>query len=193
MDVKRKRKLVVMAAALEIAAEDDKYDDECGFLRRKRSVWVKPWLTRKSLGMQNQLYQELLASDPEEYKHLLCLSCEQFDQLLTLIQPWIGRQDTAMRSSVPAKTRLQVTLRFLASGYLGHAKWSRTPLAHSSIASDFCTRALMRIRKKWTHLLQLHVRLTTFVARTSVSVRVNSPTKFRKTLFFLSNKCVAAD
>ncbi|KAH6927854.1 hypothetical protein HPB50_009334 [Hyalomma asiaticum] len=99
MDVKCKRKLVAMAAALEIAAEDY-YDDECGFMRRKRSVWVKPWLTRKSLSMQNQLYQELLASNPEEYKRLLRLSCEQFDQLLALIQPWIWRQDTAMRSSV---------------------------------------------------------------------------------------------
>ncbi|KAH6933265.1 hypothetical protein HPB50_013919 [Hyalomma asiaticum] len=126
MDVERKRKLAAMAAALEIAAEDDDYDDQCGFLRRKRSVWVKPWLTRKSLGMQNQLYQELLASDPEEYKRLLRLSCEQFDQLLALIQPSIGRQDTVMRSSVPAKTRLQVTLRFLASGDGG--VWQTTPL-----------------------------------------------------------------
>ncbi|KAH6940543.1 hypothetical protein HPB50_000564 [Hyalomma asiaticum] len=99
-----------MSVALEIAAEDDDCNDKFGFLRRKRSVWMKCWLTRKSLGMQNQLYRELLASDPEEYQCLLRLSCEQFDQLLTLIQPWIRRQDTAMRSSVTTKTRLQVTL-----------------------------------------------------------------------------------
>ncbi|KAH6943018.1 hypothetical protein HPB50_014025 [Hyalomma asiaticum] len=113
MDVARKRRLAAMAVALEESAEDE---EESGLLQCKRAVWVKPWLTKKSLGMQNQLYEELLASDPEQYKRLLRLDIEQFHHLLALIEPKIVRQDTVMRSSVPAKTRLQVMLRFLASG-----------------------------------------------------------------------------
>ncbi|XP_049269286.1 uncharacterized protein LOC119386977 [Rhipicephalus sanguineus] len=113
MDVERKRCLAAMAVALEIAADDE---EEGGFLQCKRLVWVKPCLTRKSLGMQNQLYEELLASNPEQYKRLLHLSIERFHHLLALIEPRIVRQDTVVHSSVPAKTHRQVTLRFLASG-----------------------------------------------------------------------------
>lgn len=97
MDVARKRRLAAMAVALEESAEDE---EESGLLQCKRAVWVKPWLTKKSLGMQNQLYEELLASDPEQYKRLLRLDIEQFHHLLALIEPKIVRQDTVMRSSV---------------------------------------------------------------------------------------------
>ncbi|XP_077498034.1 uncharacterized protein LOC144108743 [Amblyomma americanum] len=55
-------------------------------------------------------------SDPVEYKRLLRLSSDQLYQLLARVQPTIERQDTELRVAVPAKTRLQVTLRFLASG-----------------------------------------------------------------------------
>ncbi|KAH6932646.1 hypothetical protein HPB50_008230 [Hyalomma asiaticum] len=57
-----------MAVALEESAEDE---EESGLLQCKRAVWVKPWLTKKSLGMQNQLYEELLASDPEQARRVV--------------------------------------------------------------------------------------------------------------------------
>ncbi|KAK8759276.1 hypothetical protein V5799_020389 [Amblyomma americanum] len=113
MDNERKRRLAALAVILDVTEDNE----ETGWIANsKRSCWVKPWLTKKTLGVQNQLYEELLATDPEEYKRLLRLSSDQFYQLLARVQPRIERQDTVMRGAVPAKTRLQVTLRFLASG-----------------------------------------------------------------------------
>ncbi|KAH6925518.1 hypothetical protein HPB50_006521 [Hyalomma asiaticum] len=155
MDVARKRRLAAMAVALEESAQDE---EESGLLQCKRAVWVKPWLTKKSLGMQNQLYEELLASDPEQYKRLLRLDIEQFHHLLALIEPKIVRQDTVMRSSVPAKTRLQVTLRFLASGEsqfslshqfrLGHSTYGYQAVVRSTAQplAPHCSQHLVRAR-----------------------------------------------
>ncbi|KAH7950579.1 hypothetical protein HPB51_028388 [Rhipicephalus microplus] len=79
------------------------------------------------------LYEELLTSDPEQYKCLLRLDIEQFNHLLALIEPKIVRQDTVMRSLVPAKTRLQVTLLFLASGESQFSLSHQFRLKHSTV------------------------------------------------------------
>lgn len=39
-----------------------------------------------------------------------------FDLLLTKVTPLIQRQDTLLRQSIPPRTRLAVTLRYLATG-----------------------------------------------------------------------------
>ncbi|KAL3201127.1 hypothetical protein MRX96_043085 [Rhipicephalus microplus] len=71
--------------------------------------------------------------DPEQYKRLLRLHIEQFNHLLALIEPKIVRQDTVMRSLVPAKTRLQVTLRFLALGEPQFSLSHQFKLGHSTV------------------------------------------------------------
>jgi hypothetical protein len=40
----------------------------------------------------------------------------EFDYLLSLVRPLISKQDTWMRKSISAESRLAVTLRFLATG-----------------------------------------------------------------------------
>lgn len=44
------------------------------------------------------------------------MSLSDFEYLLTLISPIISKQDTHLRDSIPAKIRLAITLRFLATG-----------------------------------------------------------------------------
>jgi hypothetical protein len=44
------------------------------------------------------------------------MSLSDFEYLLTLISPIISKQDTQLRDSIPAKIRLAITLRFLATG-----------------------------------------------------------------------------
>ena len=39
-----------------------------------------------------------------------------FDELLRMLAPIITKQNTVMRDSIPAYTRLSVTLRYLATG-----------------------------------------------------------------------------
>ncbi|KAL1428897.1 hypothetical protein MTO96_016650 [Rhipicephalus appendiculatus] len=77
---------------------------------------MKTWMFEKDGGIQNHRHRELLLSDPDEYRRLLRLSCEQFTQLLALVGPMIDRQDTAVRRSISPATRLQVILRYLATG-----------------------------------------------------------------------------
>ena len=58
--------------------------------RKKRSVWVKPWLQRRNkLGVYHTLLQELRMEAEEEYKKFLRMSPELFDGLLILVKPEI--------------------------------------------------------------------------------------------------------
>lgn len=45
-------------------------DDEELLLPARRACWQKEYIANKCLGMQHQLYRELLVSDTEEYRRL---------------------------------------------------------------------------------------------------------------------------
>ncbi|KAH7940749.1 hypothetical protein HPB49_005132 [Dermacentor silvarum] len=90
-------------------------EEDFDLFPRKRSCWRKYCMRRKELGVQNLLYEELLKTDLDEYRRLLRVSREQFLQLLSRVAPRIRREDTVMCRFISAETRLQVTLRYLAS------------------------------------------------------------------------------
>ncbi|KAL1428898.1 hypothetical protein MTO96_016650 [Rhipicephalus appendiculatus] len=94
---------------------------------------MKTWMFEKDGGIQNHRHRELLLSDPDEYRRLLRLSCEQFTQLLALVGPMIDRQDTAVRRSISPATRLQVILRYLATGESHHSLSRHFRLGHSTV------------------------------------------------------------
>ena len=62
--------------------------------------------------------QELVEEDQAEYKGIFRMSQPDFNFLLKLISPIIGKKDTLLREAVPSSVRLQVTLRYLATGML---------------------------------------------------------------------------
>lgn len=109
MEVEQKRRLAAMALALCIDKEDS-----CP--AHKRSYWVKDWMRKKELGLQNQLLKELVVSDPVEYRQFLLVSREQFTKLLACVGPTIARQPTVMRKPIPPVPKVPVTLHYLASG-----------------------------------------------------------------------------
>lgn len=58
-----------------------------------------------------------MLKEPSGKFHNFCrISYEDFDVLLNKIGPQIQKKDTNFRLSIPAKERLAVTLRYLASG-----------------------------------------------------------------------------
>ena len=49
--------------------------------KKRRSVWVKPWLRRREeRGVNNTLLQELCLEEEMEYKTVLRMSPETFDE-----------------------------------------------------------------------------------------------------------------
>lgn len=103
---------VVVACALMMADEEVAEAPNTD----AKKPWIKTWMSKKKLGIQNLLYQELLESDPVEYRRLLRVDSNQFADILSSIASCIQKLDTEMRPAIPAKDKLQLTLRFLASG-----------------------------------------------------------------------------
>lgn len=65
--------------------------------------------------MENQL-SELVYEPSCEFHKFTRMSQEDFEDLLSKVSPFITKKNTQLRHAVPAKTRLALTLRFLASG-----------------------------------------------------------------------------
>lgn len=85
--------------------------------KKKRSIWVRKWLTRRcELGASATLLTELAEEDVTSYKNHLRMSVAKFEELLRLVEPIIQKHETVLRSPIPARTKLEITLRYLASG-----------------------------------------------------------------------------
>lgn len=85
--------------------------------KRRRSCWVRKWIERRArMGASSNLLRELAAEDPKSYLNMMRMSEVKFDELLDMITPHIRKQNTTMRSALPCKLKLQITLRYLATG-----------------------------------------------------------------------------
>lgn len=84
---------------------------------RHRKVWVKPWIERREkYGASSSLLKELKDEDPLAYRNILRLDCTHFDDLLQMVDGMLKKDDTKMRMAIPVATKLEVTLRYLATG-----------------------------------------------------------------------------
>nr|XP_022907550.1 uncharacterized protein LOC111419040 [Onthophagus taurus] len=85
--------------------------------RRKGRVWVKPWIGRRpTLGASTKLLPELAAEDSASYKNHLQMTKQNFDILLDCVTQRIIKMDTHMRDALTPQLKLEVTLRYLATG-----------------------------------------------------------------------------
>ena len=85
--------------------------------RKSRKVWVKNWVGRREkYGASSTLSKELKDEDPVAYRNMLRLGGAQFVALLQMIDGMIKKQGTKMRMAVPTATKLEITLRYLATG-----------------------------------------------------------------------------
>jgi len=95
-----------------------------GRARRRKSLkscWVRSWLSRRERhGMSTTLVRELETEDTAEYRSMFRMNKDCFELLLQMISQSIVKQDTRMRQSVSPKERLQVTLRYLATGRVAY-------------------------------------------------------------------------
>lgn len=84
--------------------------------KKERETWVRDWMNNKDLGASDTIIRELYFNDPQEYKAVMRLTTQQFDELLSMISPIITCDDTLMRKALPSRLKLEVTLAYLASG-----------------------------------------------------------------------------
>lgn len=66
-------------------------------------------------GASDNLIREMEVIDKEKYFNYFRMPLETFEKLLNIIEPYITKE-IIIRTPIPARTRLQVTLRYLASG-----------------------------------------------------------------------------
>jgi len=85
--------------------------------KKTKRIWVSEWIQRRELlGDTNVLLRELELEDPKEYFATLRMTECCFNFLLNKIQSKIQRNYTHLRNTVPAETKLQTVLYFLATG-----------------------------------------------------------------------------
>lgn len=82
----------------------------------KSRVWVKDWVGRKDiLGASRTPFRELAGEDSLECKIHMRMSVEKCNELLRLVEPHVSKAHTLMRKIIPARVKLEITLRFVAS------------------------------------------------------------------------------
>lgn len=107
--VNKLTKLLVLAVLEEVEEEINEIE--------KKKLWVRKWIHRRDdLGATNCLLKELALEDPKEYFDTLRMSEKCVNFLLTKMQSKIQRKNTHLRSAIPAVTKLQAVLYFLATG-----------------------------------------------------------------------------
>ena len=83
----------------------------------KPRMWVKKWVARREkLGSSNNLLKEMALEDAGVYRNVLRIGLEKFEELLSMITPKIGKKDSVMRMAIPCRTKLEITLRYMATG-----------------------------------------------------------------------------
>ncbi|XP_039314630.1 protein ALP1-like [Solenopsis invicta] len=84
---------------------------------RKRRWWVRPInQKRNEQGDGNHLIEEMRLYDTEVHFQYTRLTIESFDNLLRIVGPKIEKISTHYREPIPARSKLYLTLRFLATG-----------------------------------------------------------------------------
>lgn len=98
----------------------------------KKRKWVRDWIRRREVeDTAQKLIQDLRNEDSNTFTQFFRTSGEQFDYLLDKIRPSISKQDTRMRTSISAESRLLITLRYSSTG----DSYSLFRVAHNTISS----------------------------------------------------------
>lgn len=86
-------------------------------VKKKKRVWVRDWIKkRNTLGATNNICRELSLEDQGGYRNFFRMDPNLHLYLFNKIKLTIQKKDTNMRLAIPAECKLDVTLRFLATG-----------------------------------------------------------------------------
>ncbi|KAJ8882492.1 hypothetical protein PR048_014303 [Dryococelus australis] len=84
--------------------------------RRRRRWWTRGWIAAGRASAATFIDYELRNKYPDDFRNVLHISEMHVDDLLERINRHITKTDTNMRQTVTAKLKVEVTLRYFATG-----------------------------------------------------------------------------
>ncbi|XP_031340979.1 uncharacterized protein LOC116169088 [Photinus pyralis] len=120
--------------------------------RKRKAIWMKEWLKKRSALSHVELVRELRQSSASDLKNFLRMDDNCFDYLLNLLKPYITKKDTVMRQAISAEERLLVTLRYLATGRsMEDLKFSAiiSPQALGKIIPETCKYIYLVLKEEY--------------------------------------------
>ncbi|XP_077519870.1 uncharacterized protein LOC144129624 [Amblyomma americanum] len=122
--------------------------------RRSRSVWMRSMCRHRNFGHSGLLIPLLRQSDLPYFLYYIRMLPGTFEKILALVGLLIERQDTSWRQEISARTRLEITLRFLASGDSQRS----LSFAYMMVRSTVCTVISETSQAIWDALKHQYVR-----------------------------------
>ena len=114
-----------------------------GRQRRRRSVWIREWIRRRSqFGVYEQLMEELRLEDVVSFKNFLRIDPAMFRELVDRLTPRLQKRDTWYREAHPVGLKVAITLRHLATGDSYHSLMYSFRVPHNTISNvvvDVCS------------------------------------------------------
>lgn len=105
---------IVRASCLELAElVAQNLRDE---LQKPKKKWCRNWISKKEDGISQNLVPKLKKDDPKGFKKFLRMSPRTFCEVLLTVKAGISKHDTNMREAIPASTKLEIVLHYLATG-----------------------------------------------------------------------------
>ena len=109
--------------------------------KRKRRWWMTSLYSNRGLYGGTMLLNDLQKESGDNFKNCCRMSYETFNQLLTLVEPKIRKEDTKFRKAIPSNERLALTLRYLV-----------TRDSFASLSLDFQIK-----KSSITHIIQIYI------------------------------------
>lgn len=108
--------------------------------KKQRKYWVRSIFSierRLQQGASDNLVKEMLVEDTEKYVDYFRMAPQLFDTLLALVGPVIAKE-YVIREPISPDTRLQITLRYLASRDSMKSLSYAFRIAHNTISKIVC-------------------------------------------------------
>ncbi len=101
---------------------------------RNRKRWCRPWLLRRpAFGQFEQLMVELKVEDPMAFQNFVRFKPAMVQELVDRLTPLITKTDTNCCKALDPGLKLDITLRYLATGDSMVSEWLTIPFVCSSL------------------------------------------------------------
>lgn len=104
--------------------------------KRVPRKWCKEWLSqRKILGSHATIFRELKDGHEKDFTNYMRMDPHTFHKLLHKVEPYIKKENTVLRESIPAEARLEATLSYLSTGCSYTSLQYSTRISKQSLSS----------------------------------------------------------